>query len=229
MGTGKRKISAINREGITTLMLAVAILAIINIILFLPGIIGIGSWIFLLLSVAFVCILVNFFKNPVRQFPSEDRDHVVVSSADGKIVAIEEVDEVEYFHDRRILISTFMNIFDVHANWYPVDGVVRKVSHQEGHFHAADKPKSSLENERSLIIIETKDGQQVMIRQIAGLMARRIVTYPSVGDRCRIDQHLGFIKFGSRVDIYLPLGSLVCVKMNERVKADITILAKLPS
>ncbi|MCQ2073813.1 MAG: phosphatidylserine decarboxylase family protein [Bacteroidaceae bacterium] len=229
MGTGGKKTASINSEGVTTLLLTVAFLAIINIILFLPGILGIGSWIFLLLSITLVCVLVNFFKNPVRQFPSEDKDHVVVSSADGKIVAVEEVDEVEYFHDRRILVSTFMNIFDVHANWYPVEGIVRKVSHQEGHFHAADKPKSSLENERSLIVIETKDGQQVMIRQVAGLMARRIVTYPAVGDHCRIDQHLGFIKFGSRVDIYLPIGSLVCVKMNERVKADVTILAKLPS
>lgn len=229
MSIGRKKLPTISREGITTLMLSVAVLVLVNIILFMPGILGLGSWIFLLLSIAIICVLVNFFKNPVRQFPSEDRENVVVSSADGKIVAIEEVDEVEYFHDRRILVSTFMNIFDVHANWYPVEGVVKKVSHQEGHFHAADKPKSSTENERSLIVIETKGGQQVMIRQIAGLMARRIVTYPSVGDHCKIDQHLGFIKFGSRVDIYLPLDSLVCVKMNDRVIADQTILAKLPS
>lgn len=228
MGANKRKITTINREGFTTLVLTVSILVIINIVLFLPGIRGIGSWIFVLLSCAFVYIIVNFFRNPNRHFPSDDRDKVVVSSADGVIVAIEEVDETEYFHDRRILVSTFMNIFNVHANWFPVNGTVTKVAHQEGHFHAADKPKSSIENERSLVVIKTCDGQEVMVRQIAGLMARRIVTYPSPGDKCMIDQHLGFIKFGSRVDIYLPLGSLVCVKMNEKVMADTTILAKLP-
>lgn len=205
-----------------------AALAVLNIILFIPGIYGIGSWIVLGLSLTIAGIMVNFFKNPHRHFPSEDRDKVVVSSADGVIVAIEEVDETEYFHDRRIVVSTFMNLFNVHANWYPVNGTVVKVSHQEGHFFAADKPKSSIENERAMIVIETEDGQEVMVRQIAGMMARRIVTYPSVGDRCHIDQHLGFIKFGSRVDIYLPLGSLVCVKMGEKVKADLDIIAKLP-
>ena len=228
MGANERKITTVNREGFTTILLTAAILAVINIVLFLPGIYGIGAWIFLAVSVLLLYILVNFFRNPNRHFPSEDRDKVVVGAADGVIVAIEEVDELDYFHERRIMVSTFMNIFNVHANWYPVNGTVKHVEHQEGHFHAANKPKSSTENERSMIVIETEDGQEIMVRQIAGLMARRIVTYPSAGDKCRIDQHLGFIKFGSRVDIYLPLGSLVCVKMNEKVKADITILAKLP-
>ncbi len=228
MGANNRKVTTVNREGFTTIILAVVILSIINIILFSPGIYNPGAWVFLTLSIALIYILVNFFRNPNRHFPSEDRDKVVVGAADGVIVAIEEVDETEYFHDRRIVISTFMNLFNVHANWYPVNGTVRKVSHQEGRFHAADKPKASTENERSMIVIETEDGQEVMVRQIAGMMARRIVTYPSAGDKCSIDQHLGFIKFGSRVDIYLPLGSLVCVKMHEKVKADITILAKLP-
>lgn len=228
MSAKEKKETAINREGFTTLLVTAAVLAVINIVLFIPGIYGIGSWIFLTVSLIVFLLLLNFFRNPCRHFPSDDRDKVVVASADGVIVAIEEVDETEYFHDRRILVSTFMNLFDVHANWYPVNGTVRKISHQEGSFHAADKPKSSTENERSMVVIETEDGQEVMVRQIAGLMARRIVTYPSVGDKCRIDQHLGFIKLGSRVDIYLPLGSLVCVKMDEKVKADLTILAKLP-
>lgn len=228
MGANDKRITTVNREGFTTIALTGALLLLVNVILFLPSVRGLGSGIFLVLSIAILCMMVNFFRNPRRIFPNEDRDKVVVGSADGTIVAIEEVDETEYFHDRRIMVSTFMNIFNVHANWYPVNGTVVKVAHQEGHFHAADKPKSSTENERSTVVIETEDGQQVMVRQIAGLMARRIVTYPSVGDKCHIDQHLGFIKFGSRVDIYLPLGSLVCVKMNDKVKADTTILAKLP-
>ncbi len=228
MGANNKRITTINREGFTTLSIAAVFLSVVNILLFLPGTYGLFSWIFLIISLAIIYMIVNFFRNPCRCFPSEDRDKVVVSSADGVVVAVEEVDELDYFHERRIMVSTFMNIFNVHANWYPVNGTVKHVEHQEGHFHAANKPKSSTENERSMIVIETEDGQEIMVRQIAGLMARRIVTYPSAGDKCRIDQHLGFIKFGSRVDIYLPLGSLVCVKMNEKVKADITILAKLP-
>lgn len=228
MAANRHRITTVSKEGFLTLVITFAALAVLNIILFIPGIYGVASWIVLGLSVVLAGIMVNFFKNPYRHFASEDRDKVVVSSADGLIVAIEEVDETEYFHDRRLLVSTFMNLFNVHANWYPVNGTVVKVSHQEGNFFAADKPKSSTENERSTIVIETDDGQEVMVRQIAGMMARRIVTYPAVGDRCMIDQHLGFIKFGSRVDLFLPLGSLVCVKMGEKVKADQTIIAKLP-
>ena len=228
MGANNRKVTTINKEGTGTLLTVTAVLVIVNLLLFQPACYGIGSWIALILSLGILALMVNFFRNPRRRFPSEDREKVVVSAADGKIVAIEEVDELEYFRDRRIQVSVFMSLFSVHANWCPVDGKVVKVKHQEGHFHAAFKAKSSTENERSLIGIETPDGQQVLVRQVAGAMARRIVTYPHAGDESRIDEHLGFIKFGSRVDIYLPLDSLICVKMNEAVKADMTILAKLP-
>lgn len=227
MGANTKKVTTINKEGIGTLLVVTAVLAIVNIILFQPAIRGIGSWIMLFISVSILAILVNFFKNPPRKYPSEDRDKVVVSAADGKVVAIEEVDELEYFRDRRIMVSVFMSLFSVHANWYPVNGKVIRSKHQEGHFYAAFKAKSSTENERSMVVIETADGQQIMVRQIAGAMARRIVTYAKPGDECRIDQHLGFIKFGSRVDIYLPLDALVCVKMNEKVQADLSIIAKL--
>lgn len=121
-----------------------------------------------------------------------------------------------------------MSIFSVHANWFPVNGTVTKVEHQRGSFHAAYKAKSSTENERSMVIIKTPEGEEVMVRQIAGACARRIVTYPKVGDQCHINQHLGFIKLGSRVDVYLPVNSLICAKINQKTKADITILAKLP-
>ena len=117
------------------------------------------------------------------------------------------------FHDRRIMVSIFMSILNVHANWYPVDGVVKKVSHENGKFMKAWLPKASTENERSMVVIETPEGVEVMARQIAGAMARRIVTYAEPGEECYIDEHLGFIKFGSRVDVYLPLGTEVLVKM----------------
>lgn len=151
----------------------------------------------------------------------------VVAPADGRVVVIEEVDEQEYFHDHRLMISIFMSITNVHANWIPCEGRIVKVDHQSGNFRAAYLPKASTENERSMVVIETPHGQQVMARQIAGAMARRIVTYAEEGQDCYIDDHMGFIKFGSRVDVYLPLGTEVCVKLGQHTTGDETVIAKL--
>ena len=228
MAENNKKITTINREGKTTLTTVLILSVILNVVLFLPGIFGWYSILVAILSLLFLMLLINFFRNPNRTFPSNDTDKVVVAPADGQIVAIEEVYELEYFNDRRVVISIFMSIFSVHANWFPVNGTVTKVEHQKGNFHAAYKAKSSTENERSMVIIKTPEGEEVMVRQIAGACARRIVTYPKVGDQCHINQHLGFIKLGSRVDVYLPVNSLICAKINQKTKADITILAKLP-
>jgi phosphatidylserine decarboxylase len=157
----------------------------------------------------------------------EDTENIVVAPADGKIVVIEEVDENEYFHDRRLMISIFMSIVNVHANWFPVDGKVKLVRHFNGNYHKAWLPKASEENEHADVLLTTPDGKEVLCRQIAGAMARRIVTYAQEGEDCFIDEHLGFIKLGSRVDIYLPLGSEVCVKMNQATTGDQTVIAKL--
>lgn len=228
MSKNKKRRTTINKEGVPTLTLSIIVILILNAILFQPNIIGWWSYTVLGLSIINLGLLINFFRNPKRHFPSEDREKVVVAPADGCVVAIEEVDELDYFKDRRIVVSIFMSIFSVHANWYPVNGTVTKVEHQKGKYYAAFKPKSSTENERSLIVIKTPDGQEIMLRQIAGALARRIVTYPKVGTESRIDQHLGFIKFGSRVDVYLPVDSLICVKLHQQVTADINIIAKLP-
>jgi phosphatidylserine decarboxylase len=125
------------------------------------------------------------------------------------------------------MISIFMSVVNVHANWYPVDGTVKHVSHQDGKFMKAWLPKASTDNERSTVIIETPEGVEVLVRQIAGAMARRIVTYAEAGEECYIDEHMGFIKFGSRVDVYLPLGTEVLVKMGQLTVGNQTILAKL--
>jgi len=170
--------------------------------------------------------MVNFFRCPIRLF-GEDTTNVVVAPADGKIVVVEEVDENEYFQDKRLMISIFMSVVNVHANWYPVDGTVKHVSHQDGKFMKAWLPKASTDNERSTVIIETPEGVEVLVRQIAGAMARRIVTYAEAGEECYIDEHMGFIKFGSRVDVYLPLGTEVLVKMGQLTVGNQTILAKL--
>jgi len=150
-----------------------------------------------------------------------------VAPADGKVVVIEEVDENEYFHDKRLMISIFMSPLNVHANWYPVDGVVKKIGHQNGKFLKAWLPKASTDNERSMVVIETPEGIEVMARQIAGAMARRIVTYATEGEECFIDEHMGFIKLGSRVDVYLPIGTEVLVEMGQKTTGNQTIIARL--
>ncbi len=171
-------------------------------------------------------VVLNFYRSPYRQFKG-NTDGVVVASADGKIVAIEEVYEGEYFKDKRIIVSIFMSPFNVHANWYPINGKVLLTKHHDGRFMAAYLPKSSTENERSTVVMETEDQRhQILLRQIAGAMARRIVTYAEVGETAHIDEHLGFIKLGSRVDVYLPLGTKVLVEMNQKVTGNQTIIAK---
>ncbi len=177
-------------------------------------------------SVAVYALMTNFFRCPIRLF-EEDTEKVVIAPADGKVVVIEEVDEHEYFHDHRLMISIFMGITNVHANWYPVDGVVKHVAHQNGRFQKAWLPKASTENERSMIVIETPEGHTVMARQIAGAVARRIVTYAEEGEDCYIDEHMGFIKFGSRVDVYLPTDTEVCVRMGQKTVGNETVIAKL--
>ena len=184
--------------------------------------------IFCVVFVTIYCIVLNFYRCPIRYFPSEDTDKIVVAPADGHIVVIEEVEENTYFHDRRLMISIFMSLWNVHANWFPVDGVVKFVKHFNGNFHKAWLPKASEENEHADIMLTTPDGQDVLCRQIAGAVARRIVTYAKEGEDCYIDEHLGFIKLGSRVDVFLPIDSEVCVKMGQSTTGDQTVLAKLP-
>ena len=217
----------LHREGTDTLLYGFIILAAIALLLWRGLDNKIPFWFFVAVAVALYGVVVNFFRCPIRYFPQEDTENIVVAPADGRIVVIEEVDEDQYFHEKRIMISIFMSLFNVHANWFPVDGHVKHVHHQNGNNHTAGLPKASEENEHADIIITTPDGKDILCRQIAGAMARRIVTYAKEGEECYIDEHLGFIKFGSRVDVYLPLGSEVCVKMGQSTTGDQTIIAKL--
>lgn len=216
----------IHHEGVHMLIICgIAWLAIAGLMLWMVGYNWISYTVIGVLT-ALYAILVNFFRCPVRMFQGPTTK-TVVAPADGKVVVIEEVDETEYFHDRRLMISIFMNLTNVHANWIPCEGRILKVAHQNGNFKAAYLPKASTENERSMVVIETPHGEVVMARQIAGAMARRIVTYAEEGQECFIDDHMGFIKFGSRVDVYLPLGTEVCVKLGQKTVGDETIIAKL--
>jgi phosphatidylserine decarboxylase len=171
-------------------------------------------------------LVVNFFRSPKRFYP-EDQLNAVVSSADGKVVACEEVFEDEFLHERVMQVSVFMSIFNVHANWFPVNGEVVYSKHHDGRFMAAYLPKSSTENERSTVVIKTPAGQQVLVRQVAGAMARRIVTYATPGVEASVEDHMGFIKFGSRVDIYLPLGTDIFVKIGDKTVGGVTTIGRL--
>lgn len=216
----------LHREGTHTLWGGLLLLLAINSALYFGVENKIPFYCIATVSLIVYGIMVNFFRCPIRLF-EQDTEKVVVAPADGKVVVIEEVDENEYFHDRRLMISIFMSLVNVHANWYPVDGVVKKVWHQNGRFMKAWLPKASTDNERSAVIIETPEGVEVMARQIAGAMARRIVTYAEPGEECFIDEHMGFIKFGSRVDVYLPLGTEVMVEMGQLTTGNQTVIAKL--
>lgn len=171
-------------------------------------------------------LVINFFRSPRRHFRGET-ENAVVASADGKVVALEEVFEDEFLHERVIQLSVFMSIFNVHANWFPVDGKVIYAKHHPGRFLAAYLPKSSVENERSTVVIETPEGQKILMRQVAGAMARRIVTYAEPGCDANIEDHMGFIKFGSRVDLYLPLGTEIFVKIGDKTTGGISLVGRL--
>ena len=223
----KLKKIRIHREGSNTIAAGLIGFLIIAFLLFHLET-KIPFWLFVVVFGAVYGIVLNFYRCPVRRFSETDEtEKIVVAPADGKIVVIEEVDEHEYFHDRRLMISIFMSLFNVHANWFPVDGKVKFVKHQDGNFHKAWLPKASEENERTDTMITTPEGQDILCRQIAGAMARRIVTYAKPGEDCYIDEHLGFIKLGSRVDVFLPIGTEVCVEMGQITTGDQTIIAKL--
>ena len=189
--------------------------------------VGLPDFVFyalLALSIAVYAVILNFFRCPKRRFQGDTAD-VVVAPADGKVVVNEEVEENEYFGRR--MVSIFMSLVNVHDNWFPVDGYVTRVEHQNGNFHMAWLPKASLENEHSTVIIRTPRGQEIMVRQVAGALARRIVTYARPDEECYIDEHLGFIKFGSRVDLFLPLDAKVEVSLGQSATGNQTVIARL--
>lgn len=216
----------IHHEGTEILITVFVIIAILLLPLWLwvsPKVIAIAATV--VLGILYL-LLVNFFRSPRRKFAGNPKN-VVVSSADGKVVACEEVFEDEYLHCQCIQVSVFMSILNVHANWFPVDGEVIYTKHHKGRFMAAYLPKSSTENERSTVVIRTPHNQLVLMRQIAGAMARRIVTYAHPGVEASIEDHMGFIKFGSRVDLFLPLGTEIYVKIGDRVIGGVSEIARL--
>ena len=216
----------VHKEGTGLLLTLFTVLFVVNVALYHTVGKGVLFYSVATVSTILVLLILNFLRSPFRRFPY-DSEGLVIAPADGTIVAIEEVMENEILHRKCLQISIFMSVFNVHANWFPVNGTVKHVSHNNGRFMAAYLPKSSTENERSAVVITTKNGVDVLARQIAGALARRIVTYAKVGEKCHVDEQMGFIKFGSRVDVYLPVGTEVLIEMDQKVTGNQTPIARL--
>ena len=222
----KLKKIRIHREGTNELALSAGLIIAIGVLLLRLFESHIPFWIFIIIFGIAWFVALNFYRCPIRYF-NGDTEKLVVAPADGKIVVVEETEENDYFHDKRLMISIFMSPLNVHANWFPVDGKVKFVKHFDGNYHKAWLPKASEENEHADIIITTPEGEDILVRQIAGAIARRIVTYAKPEEECYIDEHMGFIKLGSRVDVFLPMTARACVTINQPTTGDQTVIAKL--
>jgi len=216
----------IHKEGYTTIALTVLFIFIINALVkyFLPDTTWL-KWIVYIISAGLLGIVLQFFRNP--KISPTLHDEQVICPADGKVVVIEETEEGEYLKDRRIQVSIFMSPFNVHVNRNPVAGTVKYYKYHPGKYLVAWDPKSSTDNERTTVVVETPHGVPVLFRQIAGALARRIVCYAKEGDVVEQGQQFGFIKFGSRVDVFLPLGTEIKVNLGDTVKGGITVLAEV--
>jgi phosphatidylserine decarboxylase len=217
---------SIHKEGFKILLFGFLFLLLVNVVVAIFWTDHVlFKWLFLILSVLFYIFILFFFRLPVRNL---EPDHdLVYSPADGKVVVIEETEEIEYFMDNRLQVSIFMSPFNMHSNRYPVSGKIKYVSYNPGKNIVAWHPKSSEFNERSTVVIETKEGKEILVRQIAGAMARRIVTYAKKDQEVRQGDELGFIKFGSRVDVFFPLGTEIKIPILQHVRANKSILARI--
>lgn len=216
----------LHKEGKATILITLLVLFALNagIQFLLPEFVLVQN-IVIGISVVLLVIVLQFFRNP--SFTPTIGDNLVVSPADGKVVVIEEVEEAEYFKGKRLQISVFMSPFNVHVNRNPIGGLVKYFKYHPGLYLVAWHPKSSTENERTTTVIEHKNGTEVLFRQIAGALAKRIVWYVKEGEYVAQTGEMGFIKFGSRVDIFLPVGTKVSVALNQKVKGGRTVLAEL--
>lgn len=215
-----------HKEGYASLILVLVFSAIITFIAhyFFPTF-AIAHWFAYLLSVFLIITIVQFFRNPSREHTKSEK--LLIAPADGKVVVIEETTEHEYFKGPRLQVSIFMSPINVHINRYPISGDVVFFKYHPGKFLAAWEPKSSTDNERTTIVVKHKNGTEVLFRQIAGALARRIVWYCKEGDKAEQCGEMGFIKFGSRVDVFLPIGTKLNVKIGDVVKGSQTVLGEI--
>jgi phosphatidylserine decarboxylase len=217
---------AIHREGYKILITGLVVLLAVNVLVFLfLSDKMLVKWLFLAFSMLLYVFILFFFRLPERSL--EPDPGLVYSPADGKVVVIEEAEEKEYFRDTRLQVSIFMSPFNMHSNRYPVSGRIKYVEYHPGNYMVAWHPKSSDLNERTTTVIQTESGKEILVRQIAGAVARRIVTYSKENQNVKQGDELGFIKFGSRVDIFLPLGTRIEVPILQQVRANKSIIARI--
>lgn len=216
----------IHREGRTLLFVLLIVLFVLNwaVFSYFPQSVFLQNSI-ILASVIFYLLILQFFRNPIFSITSNDKQ--VLAPADGKVVVIEEAVETEYLKEKRKQVSIFMSPVNVHVNRMPVGGSISFYKYHPGKYLVAWHPKSSTENERTTVVVKMKDGVEILFRQIAGALARRIKCYVKEGQRLEQGQEFGFIKFGSRVDLFLPLDAKITVKIGDITKGGRTVIAEL--
>lgn len=216
----------LHKEGTASILLAILFGVIVNFCTyyFTPNTLWLQVF-GIILSAFILIIILQFFRKPLFEIKKDDA--VLLAPADGKVVVIEEVEEPEFFKDKRIQVSIFMSPFNVHINRNPITGTVKYAKYHPGLYLVAWHPKSSTENERTSVVYEKSNGSQILMRQIAGALARRIVYYVKENDQAVQGEEMGFIKFGSRVDLFLPLGTKINVKLNDVVKGGISNIASI--
>jgi phosphatidylserine decarboxylase len=213
----------IHREGY--LIILISTISVVVVWLLIDNYIHIPLIRYILLAglILFLIWVIRFFRYPERKINFGEH---ILSTADGKVVAIEEVNETEYFDEKRLMVSIFMSPFNVHVNWYPFDGEIKYSKYHPGRFLIAHHPKSSELNECTTVVLESEPGKNVLIRQVAGFLARRIICYSKAGDKVKQGEEMGIIRFGSRVDFFLPVGTQIDVKIGQKVVAQKTVIGK---
>ncbi|MBD1423836.1 phosphatidylserine decarboxylase family protein [Sphingobacterium chuzhouense] len=214
-----------HKEGYTSLAIVVLFVFVINALADYYDASVYLKWFLYALSAFLLIAILQFFRSPIKRITPDEQ--IVLCPADGKVVVIEETEETEYFKDRRIQVSIFMSPINVHVNRNPISGVVSYFKYHPGKFLVAWHPKSSTDNERTTIVVKNQSHVEVLFRQIAGAMARRIVWYVKENDAVAQGEEFGFIKFGSRVDLFLPLGTEVTVNIGDKVVGGKTVIAKI--
>ncbi len=216
--------------GVIATMFTVLVLITVGVLMLLNAVLETTHWTILagviIIGVIIFIWSITFFRVPTNRKITHE-ENAVVSSADGEIVAIEEVEEMEYFHDKRIQVSVFMSAYDVHVNWFPMNGVVSYVKYHPGKKLFAINPKSSELNERNSVVVKDEKGREVLFRQVAGVMARRIVCNVKEGDKAEVGKEFGMIKFGSRVDFFLPIDADIQVEIGDDITGQVSVLAYL--
>jgi phosphatidylserine decarboxylase len=214
----------LHKEGRRIVTVFFIVLAVINLLVFYfvlnhPVV----KWSSGIISFLFFLFIVRFFRKPSRPLITDD--NTIYAPADGTVMVIEETTEDEFFKDKRIQVSIFMSVWNVHINWFPIAGIIKYFKYHPGKFLVARLPKSSIENECTTVVLEDKNKRQILVRQIAGILARRIICYAKEGIEAKQNSELGFIRFGSRVDVFLPLDAKINVQLGQKTKGTQTVVA----